>query len=66
MAAASGLVSASTSGGIKVDAATIAQPFRDEIRQKVELLRQQGIGKSRPILSRSSIPVPHHFVSADS
>jgi hypothetical protein len=66
MAAASGIVSASTSGGIKIDAATIAQPFRDEIRQKVELLRQQGIGKSRPTSSRSFILVPHHFVSADS
>ena len=30
--------------GVKVDAAVIAEPFRNEIRQRVQTLQSQGIG----------------------
>lgn len=30
--------------GVKVDAAIIAKPFRDEIKAKVQELKKQGIG----------------------
>ena len=30
--------------GVKVDAALIAQPFREEIKQKVKEWKKQGIG----------------------
>ena len=37
--------------GVKVDAGAVASPFREEIRTKVEKLKEQGIRK----YSRASI-----------
>lgn len=37
--------------GVKVDAGAVASPFREEIRTKVEKLKEQGIRK----YSRTSI-----------
>lgn len=36
---------ATTDGGGKVDAGTIAAPFRAEVREKVEALNAKGIGE---------------------
>jgi hypothetical protein len=33
-----------TASGTKVDAGTIAAPFRAEVREKVEALKAKGIG----------------------
>jgi len=38
------LVVADTSKGIKVNSGVIAQPFRDEIKERVQQLNQHGIG----------------------
>ena len=38
------MIEANPTCGIKVDAALIAEPFRNEIRQRVQTLNSQGIG----------------------
>ena len=38
------MIEANQTCGIKVDAAVIAEPFRNEIRQRVQTLQSQGIG----------------------
>ena len=38
------LIVANPDKGVKVDAALIAQPFREEIKQKVKEWKKQGIG----------------------
>lgn len=38
------VVVADPTKGIKVDAGIIAQPFRDEIKERVRQLKQHGIG----------------------
>ena len=37
------LIVASTTGGIKVDAAVVAKPFRDEIQRKVQAWKEAGV-----------------------
>jgi hypothetical protein len=39
------LITASPEKGIKVDAAVIASSFRQEIKDKVERLKKEGIGE---------------------
>ena len=39
------LVDADQAKGVKVNAGAIAKPFRDEIKKKVETMKQDGIGK---------------------
>lgn len=41
------LIIADPNKGIKVNSGIIAEPFRQEIREKVKELKQQGIGKLR-------------------
>ena len=41
----SALIVADPSKGIKVNAAIVAKPFRDEIKEKVKALKAHGIGK---------------------
>jgi hypothetical protein len=38
------LIVADATKGIKVNAAVVAKPFRDEIKAKVEAMKQQGVG----------------------
>lgn len=42
------LIIGDPSKGIKVNASVVAQPFREEIKRKVQLLKDQGIGKLYP------------------
>jgi len=37
------LIVASTSGGVKIDAAVVAEPFRQEIRDKIEAWNNEGV-----------------------
>jgi hypothetical protein len=39
------LVVADPTKGIKVNAGVIAKPFRDEIKEKVETMKKQGLGE---------------------
>ena len=39
------LIVADSTKGIKVNAGVIAKPFRDEIKEKVERMKQQGLGE---------------------
>ena len=41
----SALIIADPSKGTKVNAAIVAKPFRDEIKEKVKALKAHGIGK---------------------
>jgi hypothetical protein len=52
------LVAADPASGVKVNAGIIAQPFRDEIKQKVEQLKAKGIGTCR-LFRRPSILTLH-------
>ena len=45
MASPTKLIVADPSKGIKVDSGIVAKSFRDEIKQKVEDLKKEGIGK---------------------
>jgi hypothetical protein len=38
------LIESNPKCGIKIDAAIIAEPFRNEIRQRVQVLKEHGIG----------------------
>ena len=40
------VIEADSSQGVKVNAGIIAKPFRDEIKKKVEAMKQEGIGES--------------------
>jgi hypothetical protein len=46
MALPTKLIVADPSKGIKVDAGIVAKSFRDEIKQKVDDLKKEGIGKN--------------------
>lgn len=38
------IIAADSTRGIKVDAATVAEPFRDQIKARVRQLKEHGIG----------------------
>jgi hypothetical protein len=40
------VVVADPTKGVKLNASLVAQPFRDEIKAKVEAMKQAGVGKS--------------------
>lgn len=50
MATTTAIVVADPTKGIKVDAGIIAQPFRDEIKERVSQLHKHGIGASAVLL----------------
>jgi hypothetical protein len=47
------LIVADPTKGIKVDASSIAEPFRNEIKRTVQLWKEQGIGTSCCLLVAS-------------
>lgn len=56
------LVKADPSKGVRVDAAVIAQHFRDEIKANVAELKAQGIGKYIYLLSDVMIKTQVKYV----
>lgn len=45
MTALAPVIEKSSTHGVKVDAAIVAKPFRDEVKAKVKELKSMGIGK---------------------
>ena len=47
-------IAADPSKGVKVNAAVIAQPFRDEIKERVQQLKNHGIGTFTPLFTAAA------------
>lgn len=47
------LIVADPTKGVKVNAAVVAKPFRDELKTKVEEMKEMGLGTSSLISSQA-------------